>query len=85
MAASNAPIPGIWGGKLTPSGREITLSGYSIARGVALTGKIRLISSGLPLRFQGTLTVTGAAASKGILGLNDKSLRGTLGGRIVGR
>lgn len=85
MASSNAPIPGIWGGKLTPAGREINLSRYSIARGVALSGKIRLVSSGLPLRFEGTLTVTGARASTGLLGLKDKSLRGTLGGRVVGK
>ena len=31
------------------------------------------------------MTVGGASAATGILGLNGTSLRGTLGGRLVGR
>jgi hypothetical protein len=31
------------------------------------------------------VTVAGASAATGILGLNGTSLRGTLGGRLVGR
>jgi len=53
---------------------------------VTLSGKIRLTSSTtLPFGFQGTLTVGGRSAATGILGLNGTSLRGTLGGRIVGK
>ena len=43
-----------------------------------------LTSSDLPLTFEGTVTVGGTAASPGILGLSHNSLRGTLGGRLVG-
>ena len=38
-----------------------------------------------PAAFPGHLTVGGASAANGILGLNGTSLRGTLGGRLVGR
>ena len=68
-----------------PVRREFTLTRYAIAQGVAVSGRIKLTTTSLPLRFQGTLTVTGPAASTGLLGLNGTSLRGTLGGRIVGR
>ena len=50
-----------------------------------LSGKLKLTSTSLPLRFEGTLTVSGPAASTGLLGLKGTSLRGTLGGRVVGR
>jgi pimeloyl-ACP methyl ester carboxylesterase len=78
-------IPGAYGGRLAAGQREFTLTRYSAAPGVTLTGKLRLTSTNLPLKFQGTVTVAGASAANGILGLNGTSLRGTLGGRIVGR
>ena len=77
--------PGVFAGKLAPGPREFTLTRYAAARGVSLTGTLRLTSTNLPLNFQGTVTVAGPSASNGILGLNGTSLRGTLGGRIVGR
>ncbi len=85
LLASSANVPGIYGGKLSAGRREFTLTRYAIAPGVTLTGKIKLTSTTLPLGFQGTLTVGGRAAATGILGLNGKSLRGTLGGRLVGK
>jgi pimeloyl-ACP methyl ester carboxylesterase len=85
LSASTNVVPGLYGGKLTTGQRQFTLTAYSIAPGVALTGKLRLTSTNLPLRFQGTLTVAGQSAANGILGLNGASLRGTLGGRIVGK
>jgi hypothetical protein len=39
---------------------------------------------GPPVVFQGAVTVGGAIAQHGLLGLNGASLRGTLGGRSVG-
>jgi hypothetical protein len=78
-------VPGIYGGKLVAGSRQFTLTRYAIAPGVALTGTVKVTSSGLPVRFQGTLTVTGASAATGILGLSGTSLRGTLGGRLVGK
>ncbi|HEY7604439.1 MAG TPA: alpha/beta fold hydrolase [Gaiellaceae bacterium] len=85
LMASEPVIPGIFGGKLTTAQRGLTLTRYTVAPGVTLTGNLRLTSTSLPLRFQGTLTVAGASAANGILGLNGTSLRGTLGGRLVGR
>jgi hypothetical protein len=84
-ASSSAAIPGVWSGRLGPGQRDFTLSKYAVARGVQVSGKIRLTTTSLPLRFEGTLTVTGTAAATGLLGLKGTSLRGTLGGRIVGR
>ena len=57
---------------------------YSIAPGVELSGTIKLTKAQLPLVFEGTVKVGGAKAAAGILGLTEKSLRGTLGGRLVG-
>ena len=78
-------VPGTYGGKLSSVQREFTLTRYSIAPGVTVTGKLRLTSTKLPLGFQGTVTVGGRAAATGILGLSGASVRGTLGGRLVGR
>jgi hypothetical protein len=43
-----------------------------------------LANADLPLLFSGTVKVGGPKAAIGILGLTEKSLRGTLGGRLVG-
>jgi pimeloyl-ACP methyl ester carboxylesterase len=85
LGAGSPQLPGIFGGKLVTAARQFTLTRYAIAPGVTLTGTIRLTSTSLPLRFQGTVTVAGASAAKGILGLNGTSLRGSLGGRVIGR
>lgn len=85
LMGSEPVIPGVYGGRLASGQRELTLSRYSGAPGVTLSGKLRLTSTNLPLKFQGTVTVSGASAANGILGLNGTSLRGTLGGRLVGR
>ena len=39
---------------------------------------------GPPIRFQGTVTVGGPFAANGLLGVAGSSVRGTLGGRVVG-
>ena len=86
LAAAPTPVAGIFGGKLVPgNGLSFTLTKYAIARGVWVSGKIRATSIDLPLAFEGSVTVGGPAASGGILGLKGTSLRGTLGGRVVGR
>ncbi len=84
VTGSTATLPGIYGGKLVASSRAIRLAGYSIARGVTITGTLTLKRLGPPLAFQGTVTIAGGAASHGVLGLQGTSLRGTLGGRPVG-
>jgi hypothetical protein len=85
LMGSEPVIPGVYGGRLASGQRELTLTRYSAAPGVTLTGKLRLSSTNLPLKFQGSVTVGGASAANGILGLNGSSLRGTLGGRLVGK
>src|SRR6185312_17402653 len=85
LMATEPVIPGVFGGRLTTAQRQLTLTRYAVAPGVTVSGKLRLTSLSLPLRFQGTVTVAGATAANGILGLNGTSLRGTLGGRLVGK
>jgi pimeloyl-ACP methyl ester carboxylesterase len=85
LMGSEAVIPGVYGGRLASGQREFTLARYTAAPGVTLTGKLRLTSTNLPFKFQGSVTVSGASAANGILGLNGSSLRGTLGGRLVGK
>jgi len=85
LFSGSSTIPGIFGGKATATLRSLTLAKYSIAPGVTLTGTLRRTGTGFPANFQGTLTVGGPVAAEGILGLNGTSLRGSLGGKIVGR
>jgi pimeloyl-ACP methyl ester carboxylesterase len=84
LMANNATLPGIYSGKLAPASRGFTLTRYSIARGVELSGTFKLTSTELPFAFQGTVKVGGPAAAPGILGLSGTSVKGTLGGRVVG-
>ena len=85
LTGSRDPVPGVFGGQLTPtSDNTFTLAGYSVARGVALSGKIKVTSFAPPIEFQGILTVAGRGGAGGILGLVNGSLRGTLGGSLVG-
>jgi pimeloyl-ACP methyl ester carboxylesterase len=84
VGANEKPLPGVYSGRLVPGPRSFTLVRYSIAPGVELSGTIRLANADLPLLFSGTVKVGGPRAAIGILGLTEKSLRGTLGGRLVG-
>ncbi len=84
VADTTGTVAGVFGGKLVSAGRGFTLTRYSLARGVTLSGKIRLAKTNLPLVFEGTVTVAGPGASGGILGLSGNTLRGSLGGRVVG-
>jgi hypothetical protein len=85
LGGTTTPVAGIYGGRLTsPSGTSFTLAGYTVAQGVSLSGKITIGKSGLPLHFEGFLTVSGPRAAAGVLGLKNGSLRGTLGGKLVG-
>ncbi len=85
LTGTSTAVPGLYGGKLTsPSGSTIVLTGYTVAQGVSLSGKLKIAKSGLPLHFEGFLTVSGPRAAAGVLGLKNGSLRGTLGGKFVG-
>jgi hypothetical protein len=78
-------VPGLTAGKLTPVGSDgFRLVRYGIARGVTLTGSLKTAEgSGLPLKFDGLLTVGGASAARGALQLDKAGMHGTLGGRAV--
>ena len=85
LTGSNTPVPGVYGGRLTsPSSSSFRLAGYTVARGVSLSGTIRIAKPGPPLDFQGILIISGSGAAPGVLGLRGGSLRGTLGGELVG-
>jgi pimeloyl-ACP methyl ester carboxylesterase len=78
-------IDGPYGGALVATALEsFRLENYSIRPGVTVSGKITITSFGPPVGFQGIVTVSGPAASGGVLGLKGHTLRGTLGGRKVG-
>jgi hypothetical protein len=76
-------IAGVYGGKVVASQNGFTLVRYSTTRGVEVSGKIRISGAGLPLRFDGAVTVGGGTAASGLLGLAKGRLAGTLDGRIV--
>jgi pimeloyl-ACP methyl ester carboxylesterase len=85
LTGTSTAVPGIYGGTLTsPSGSTVVLTGYTVAQGVSLSGKLKIVKPGPPLQFEGFLTVSGRRAAAGVLGLKNGSLRGTLGGKFVG-
>jgi pimeloyl-ACP methyl ester carboxylesterase len=82
---SATAVPGLYSGILAPSSRSLLLSRYSIAPGIALSGRLRLNAVTYPLVFSGTITVGGARAAAGKLDASGSHLRGTLAGREVRR
>jgi hypothetical protein len=77
---------GLYGGKLvsTKSGDGFTLTRYSIAPGVFVSGKLTLADLGPPSTYQGTIRVAGSATVAGTLKFTKKNrVTGTLGGRRV--
>ena len=85
MTAPGQQIAGVSGGKLIASERGFTLARYSVTPGVEVSGKVRIGGTGLPLKFQGIVTVGGTAAATGLLGITANKVGGTLDGIIVGR
>ena len=55
---------------------------YADAHGVALSGTIRITKFLPSVDFQGAVSVSGARASAGVLGLAGGSIRGTIGGKL---
>jgi TAP-like protein len=83
--ASNPIAPaGLYGGKLvsTGGGTGFTLTRYSVAPGVVVSGKIRA-AFGTPFVFTGTVRVSGPKAAAGTLHVSRTTLSGMLGGRRV--
>jgi hypothetical protein len=77
---------GLYGGKLvSTTGGEggFTLTRYSIAPGVFVSGKLTLADVGPPTMYRGTVRVSGPAAVAGTLRFTRNSVTGRLGGRRV--
>ena len=85
-SAQGGGVGGLYSGRLVATAPlAFSLVRYSIAPGVELTGKIRFVKFGPPLQFDGTVTVGGAGAAHGLLGISGDKVGGTLDGQIVGR
>jgi hypothetical protein len=82
-AGEDEQIAGVYGGRVLASPKGLRLVRYSATSGVEVTGTLRVIGGGLPLRFDGAVTVGGSTAATGVLGLANGKLAGTLDGRIV--
>ena len=85
FSTTNFTPRGLHGGKLanTSNGDGFTLTRYSLAPGVLLTGKINFVDLGPPTTYKGTVKVSGPAAVAGTLSFTKNSVSGTLGGRRV--
>jgi pimeloyl-ACP methyl ester carboxylesterase len=77
---------GLFGGKLVNSnnGRAFTLTRYSLAPGVLVSGRLALVDIGPPSTYRGTVRVSGSAAVAGTLTIaKNGRVTGRLGGRRV--
>jgi hypothetical protein len=83
-SGSTAQVPGIYGGKMLAGARTIKFTGYADTHGVTISGTLTFKRFGPPLVFQGTITVGGPGAARGIVTMNGSTLAGALGGRPVG-
>lgn len=74
---------GLYGGKLVRAkpGSGFSLTRYSIAPGVGVTGKLKRAGTAFPLGFKGTLRVSGPAAAAGTVRVTPTTLTAVLGGR----
>jgi pimeloyl-ACP methyl ester carboxylesterase len=84
LSGTSAVVPGIVSGRVLESARSFKFVNYGIAAGVLLSGTLKLEKLGAPLLFSGTITVGGRFAASGLLDVSGTSVRGTLGGRVVG-
>jgi len=85
FSSSNISPRGLYGGKLVngTSADGFTLTRYSVAPGVLLSGTIKLLDIGPPFTFRGTVHVTGPAVAAGTLRFDKNAVTGTLAGRHV--
>jgi pimeloyl-ACP methyl ester carboxylesterase len=81
-STSISPV-GLYGGKVTgASGDGFRLTGYSVAPGISVSGKINA-KIDAPITFSGTVRVSGPKAVAGTLRITRTKISGTLGGRPV--
>jgi hypothetical protein len=77
---------GLYGGKLVSgrNGLDFTLTRYSVAPGVLITGKVTFVDISSSSTYKGTIKVSGSAAVAGTLKFAKTGrVTGTLGGRRV--
>ena len=55
LMANDKQLAGVYSGKLVPRARGFTLTRYSVARGVQLSGTFKLVNTDLPFSFQGMI------------------------------
>ena len=84
MADSPQTVIGIYGGKAVTTAKGVTLTNYTVAHGVTVSGKLSLRDFGPPVSFAGAVKIAGSAAAHGTLALDHGFLRGRLGNRKVG-
>ncbi|HEX3227048.1 MAG TPA: hypothetical protein VHQ89_13210, partial [Gaiellaceae bacterium] len=84
MADSPHTVAGMYGGRAVTRANGATLTNYTIAAGVTVSGKLAMRDIGPPASFAGSVKVAGSAAAHGTLTLDHGSLRGRLGKRKVG-
>jgi hypothetical protein len=83
---SSTTLRGLYGGKLVAaaSGLSFTLTRYSLAPGVLVSGKVTFVDIGPPSTYKGTIKVSGSAAVAGSLTIaKNGKITGRLGGRRV--
>ena len=62
--SGHASVSGLYGGRLSVTGTSIRLVRYTDVQGLSLDGTMKLVTGqGPPLRFKGTVTVSGARAT----------------------
>ncbi|HEY2371295.1 MAG TPA: alpha/beta fold hydrolase [Gaiellaceae bacterium] len=83
MADSPNTVDGLYGGKAVATARGVTLTNYTVASGVKVSGKLTMRDFGPPVSFTGAVKIAGSAAAQGTLTLDHGFLRGRLGNRKV--
>jgi pimeloyl-ACP methyl ester carboxylesterase len=78
-----ATTTGLYAGRVVATSSGFRMTGYSLVPGVVVNGKLAFIPGKLPLRFVGTVRVSGPKAVAGTLKVTSTRLTGTLGGRKV--
>jgi pimeloyl-ACP methyl ester carboxylesterase len=83
FASSPISPVGLYGGKLVSSSSDgFTLTGYSVAPGISVSGNIRA-KIDAPITFTGTVRVSGTRAVPGTLRITRTTVVGTLAGQRV--
>ena len=80
-SGAGRPVGGLTSGSLTLGpNRSFVLKRYGIAPGIEVSGRLKAVGDGLPISFDGTITVSGKRAVRGTLRLKKGVLSGSLGG-----